>query len=70
MPHHVVIPSQSADWRGDPPDRCHIVDAKNEGLTNVRGVATPACALVREDRLYSRYAGCRKIHDLPPCFLL
>ena len=48
----VVIPSQCAHWRGNPPDKRNIFDSENIGFPKIWGIATPACGLVRDDRSF------------------
>ena len=48
----VVIPSQCAHWRGNPPDDRNIFDSENIGFPKIWGIATPACGLVRDDRSF------------------
>ena len=69
--HHKfpVIASQCAHWRGNPPVERNQVTITTKNSNNsrffgffsvhfpsIRGIATPACALVRNDRKYAAHS--------------
>ena len=56
-PIYVVIPNQSADWCGNPPDRSKSHWFRYLKCLKIRGIATAVCALPRNDMVFRQSEG-------------
>ena len=63
-PIYVVIPNQSADWCGNPPDRSKSHWFRYLKCSKIRGIATAVCALPRNDMVFRQSEG----GHWPPAF--